>query len=240
MRRFIAVFITLLPFNFLRILFYRYLLGYKISFGSSIKPFNVILCKNFTMASGAKMGFGNFLMNIDSVELSSYSVVGRLNKFRDFHSLVLGEYSVIRNKNLIFGTSFNFSPFKSNEKLIIGHHSNITSRHSFDLSDEIRIGNNVTLGGSETQLWTHGFDLERTKIQAPIFIGDNCYFGSRCLIMLGCTICDQVSIGAGTTVSKSIENPGFYTSSSLVFKAKNTYYKHLSIESNGYYFYRKK
>jgi acetyltransferase-like isoleucine patch superfamily enzyme len=110
------------------------------------------------------------------------------------------------------------TPFKEHENITIGQNSIITVGHLFDLSDSIIVGDNVTFGGRGTEIWTHGFDLNHVKIQAAVEIGNNAYIGSRCLITQGVKICNDVSIGAGTVVPKSIEKPGFYISSQLLRK----------------------
>ncbi len=47
----------------------------------------------------------------------------------------------------------------------------ITRRHSFDLADTVSIGDDVTFGGTSTEVWTHGFDLHRVRLQAPLQSG---------------------------------------------------------------------
>lgn len=92
--------------------------------------------------------------------------------------------------------------------------------HLFDLSDTITIGDNVTIGGQGTQFWTHGFDLNHVKIQAPIEIEDDVYIGSSCIIMAGVKIVKSVSVGSGSVVPKSILESGFYISSNLIKKGE--------------------
>lgn len=73
----------------------------------------------------------------------------------------------------------------------------------------ISIGNNVALT-SGVKLFTHGGGrLIRDTIPdfdtfGKIYIGDNVYIGNNTLIMPGVTICDNVIVGAGSVVTKSI------------------------------------
>ena len=193
------------------------------------------------MEQGAGIyGYGNFMKGVDTVKMHKGSMIkGHLNKFKSFYSLEMQSRSVIGSKNVFFGTFHKLSPFKKHELIRLGEQSNITSGHLFDLSDEIRIGNNVTFGGNGSQLWTHGFDLENTKIQAPIVIGNNCYIGTRVLMMPGNSICDHVSVGAGTIIAKSIKESGFYVSSNLIKKSDIPSYKHndgtIVVEGNNFY-----
>ena len=57
----------------------------------------------------------------------------------------------------------------------IGEKSLLTNRHRIDCTSSVRIWDNVVIAGSDTQIWTHGFDLERKMIIKPIVIDDNIY-----------------------------------------------------------------
>lgn len=243
MKTLIAIAIAIVPFTCFRIFFYNTLLGYNISYTAKVFPLNFLLCNSLKVEGGGGFyGYFNIIKDVNKFNIGKNAKVRSFNRFQNFDTCTLQEDALIVSKNEFFGTSKNISPFKDYENIVIGSKTIITRGHSFDLSDEIIIGKDVTFGGSGIQVWTHGFDLEHTKIQASVRLGDNCYVGSRSLIMPGVQVCDSASFGAGTIVSKSVIESGFYTSSNLVKRTDLKYYKENEevAEKNGSFFYRKK
>lgn len=209
--------IAVLPFSKLRILFYRLLCGYQISWDSKVGFGTIIRCRECRIERGT-LGYLNYI-SCWSFNLGSDSRVIRMNKFLYINDVEIGQNVTIRSRNSFVGTRGFSAPFKEEENINIGKDSIITIGHSFDLSDTITIGENVTFGGNASEVWTHGFDVNHIKVQAPVLIGNDVYIGSRSIIIQGVRICNRVSIGAGTVVSKSISESGFYISSALMRKA---------------------
>lgn len=242
MKFFLASIIAILPIRIVRIFFYRLFFKYQISYKAKLKPFNLICCNSLIIEKNSGInGYFNLIKDIDKMTIKENAFIKSSNRFQNIHGCLLDNQVKIISKNKFLGTRKNISPYKKYENLLIGKNSIITSSHHFDLSDSIYFGKDVVFGGSGSQIWTHGFDLEHTKLQAPVNIGDNCYIGSRSLIMPGVSICDKVSIGAGTIISKTITESGFYTSSNLVKKSELRYYKREeeALEKDGFYFFRK-
>lgn len=52
-------------------------------------------------------------------------------------------------------------------------------------------------------------------MDGEIKIGDNCYIGSRCIFMPGVKVCNDVIVGAGSCVSKSLTKKGVYVNQPL-------------------------
>jgi acetyltransferase-like isoleucine patch superfamily enzyme len=216
LRKGVSLIIALMPLGFMRLALYRLFFRYRISHGSHIGFGTVLDCQE-CLISGGIIGWGNVIQTgIFSMEYGSR--IGKLNSIRNCHSVHLCEETIIVDRNKIIGTREGISPFKESESFQLGAKSIVTSGHHFDLSDTITIGEEVTIGGNGCQIWTHGFDPNRIKIQAPVNIGDKVYIGSRAIIVQGVTICPNVSVAAGTVVSKSITEPGFYVSSQLMRK----------------------
>ena len=132
----------------------------------------------------------------------------------------MAEDSHILSRNSIVGLYRNNNPQKDKCNLYIGAHSLVTVRHSLDCTDEIVIGDNVVFGGTDTQVWTHGFDVNRNMITGIIVIGNDIYIGSRCTICQNVSICDQTVVGAATCVSRNISESGFYVSNQLIKKGE--------------------
>lgn len=237
-RKVTAFLIAFTPFNSLRVFFYRNLLGYRIAPGCRIGMFNYINV-DYCSIGRAAIGILNFI-EVNELVLEDGARLSRLNRFKMFKQMRLGSGSVILSNNIFFGTRRGISPFKDHENVTVGKDCIITNGHLFDLSDSINLGDNVTVGGAGCQFWTHSFGLNHIKMQAPITIGDDVYFGARCIMTPGVSIVGGVSIGAGTIVSKSILEPGFYVSSCLLRKGEVTDYSTESLVThNGARFFRR-
>lgn len=217
LKKVILVAIALVPFNPLRIFLYRTLLGYDITYDCRIGPGNFLGFSSCRLR-GARIDKLNY-MQINRCEMEPGSEIRTLNKFIYVNQLRMDRDSVLVSKNAVTGSRPGESPFMDRQNMLIGAASIVTRKHSFDLADTVSIGNDVTFGGTGTEVWTHGFDLQHVRIQAPVIIGSHIYIGSRCLILQGVRIADGVSVGAGTIVSKPISEPGFYVSSYLMRKS---------------------
>jgi len=209
----IAFCIAFTPFNFLRIFLYRSVLGYKITKGSKIGPFNFIVVKNCDIRNG-RIGKFN-IIETNNLFVDEKSLIGTFNRFKDIIGVSIGKSTVIRSNNTFFGTVKD-TPYKQFETFSIKDNCTITNAHVFDCSDSIIIGSTVIIGGKASQFWTHGFTNDRVRIQGPIILEDNIYVGTRCLFMPAIRVCTDNVIAGGTTISKSIKESGIYASSKLM------------------------
>lgn len=239
MKTLMLVLVAVMPMNRVRIFLYRWLMGYSISWEARVAPFTILRANQCDLGA-VRIGSFNYV-DVGDLMMADGACLGRLNRIKWISVLKMGSHSVIRSNNSVSGTYPGISPYKEFETFLVGDHVTITNRHLFDVSDSIEIGDNVTIAGSATQLWTHGFDWERTKIQAPIKIGTNVYIGSRSIVLQGVTIADRVSVGAGTTISKSLVESGFYVSSEVIRKGDlASYGEHeRTVEHKGFRFLRK-
>tara|TARA_B100001057_G_scaffold501049_1_gene620041 strand:+ start:5044 stop:5778 length:735 start_codon:yes stop_codon:yes gene_type:complete len=233
----LALIAALLPLNFLRILFYRTFLNYKISFSSKIGLFNIIISDKCFINNATIKNF-NFI-EVSNIQIDSNAEIRYFNRFSRLNKIHLKTQSLISRNNDFIGTRNGISPFKDFENFTLGQNSYILKHNIIDLSDSITIGNNVVLGGIGSQLWTHGFDNKRNKVQGPIKIGNNVYIGSSSMIMSSVNICDETIIGSGTVISKNIFEKGFYVSNELIQKKTNFAQKNKLIEFKGKMFLRK-
>ncbi len=73
-----------------------------------------------------------------------------------------------------------------------------------------------TIFGESVKLYDHnhiigdGFVSKNSFDVSMIRIGKGCWIGSNVVILPGVTICDNVIIGSGAVISKSISKPGVY------------------------------
>ncbi len=238
MKKVIALFISCLPFNILRIFFYKLIFNYKIAYKAKIGFLSIIVCKKCEIKQYAKIGLFN---RIQCAEFycDEFSTIRRYNSIRGIFSFSLGKYAVIGARNSFTGDMENI--YKDVSAFRLGENSSISIRHVFDVVDKITIGNNVVFGGWGTSLWTHGYDIYRTRMQSPIIIGNNIYIGSNSIINPGIYIANNSIIGSGTVVSHSINESGFYVSNSLIKKSDIQNYKEQgnAITINGKFYLRK-
>lgn len=217
LRTLLAMIISIVPSNAARIFFYRWLLGYDIDRRSRIGAFTLLLARQVNMKS-AVIGPLN-LIRINSLEMSAGALIGKLNMFSKLKRLQLAENAYILHRNFIGGT-YGTSVECGCEELVVGRDSQISLSCFFDLSDRITLGENVVIGGSGTQFWTHGFDHLRSRSVAPISIGNNVFIGAASTVVQGVQICPDVTVGAGSVVHRSITEPGLYVSNNL-YKVRN-------------------
>lgn len=99
-------------------------------------------------------------------------------------------------------------------------YSKIMGHHYFDIIQDIEIGERSIFAGAFSQCWTHSYIYgteKHARLDGSITIGNNCYIGASCIILPGIKIGDNITLGAGTICSKSINKPGAYVSSTLQF-----------------------
>lgn len=107
--------------------------------------------------------------------------------------------------------------FGQGGKISIGNNSGIGENCFIVAMDDVCIGNDVMIA-PEVMVLTggHHYDnpklllREHSSIVSPIIIGNDCWIGSRSIILPGVTICDRVIIAAGSVVTKSITESGIY------------------------------
>jgi len=105
-------------------------------------------------------------------------------------------------------------------QLKLGILAKITSHHIIDCSRSVVMGDYSTLAGRGSQLWTHGYvhapvGAERFRVDGGIKIGSNVYIGSSSVFNPGVRVVDHISIGAHSSVAKSLLKSGLYVSQAL-------------------------
>lgn len=100
------------------------------------------------------------------------------------------------------------------EGMSIGEGTHIFSNIAASEPYLVSIGKNCTIS-TEVNFITHdasvGIFMGREKysdVAGRIIIGDNCFIGSRVLIMYGVTLPDNTLVAAGSVVTKSISETG--------------------------------
>lgn len=119
--------------------------------------------------------------------------------------------------NLIGGQDYFSLVVLKGGKLIIGDNLGI-SNSSIVCSNSITIGRNVVIGGSvciyDTDFHSldendrcHGNDVPKSK---EVYIGDNCFIGTKTIILKGSRIGSGTIVGAGSVVTGELEENSIY------------------------------
>ena len=179
----VAVFISLLPFNFMRIFFYKKLLKYQIH--------------------NTKIGFGT-IIDIDSCSIDN-TQIGKFNLFTgpftfSMHNGSIGSGNVFRCGKWVLENPSKTIVFK--HTLRVGKDVTITNKHYFDIAGLIEIGDDSWIAGYASQFWTHGGE----KTDNDIIIGKNCYLGSAVRFSPGAQIADNTLVGMGSVVTKKFKD----------------------------------
>lgn len=223
MRKLIALIIAVIPFNKIRIFLWRSLLNYKIDYQSKIKWGNFICCDSVCI-NCAQIGFFNRIRT-RSLYMGEQSELRNMNDIKYINEFVMKKKSQIISRNSLVGFDFlGNNPINKDSCFELGNASLLTIGHSIDVTNKVIIGNNVVFGGKDTQVWTHGFDINRNMVTKPVCIGNDIYIGSRSLICQGVNIADETVVGAGTCVASNINDSGFYVSNRLIKKGEIKYY----------------
>ncbi|NET09973.1 MAG: hypothetical protein F6K16_35785 [Symploca sp. SIO2B6] len=216
-RKAFLYFVSILPFNFLRLFFYRLFFNYEIEDssigfgtqidceqvflkGSKIGGKNIVNCKSLSLLESS-IGNANQFTGLKTIKLENASISNN-NSFSGFISLVMsGELdnrSDIGNFNRFFLGAWSRELKNGTVQLQPG--AKITSSHLFDLVCDIVIGRNSVIAGRESQFWTHGVGINKS-----INIGDLCYIGSACRFAPGAATGNNIIVGMGSVVTKHIE-----------------------------------
>jgi len=183
LRFLIAVCISGLPFNFMRVFMYRHLLKYQIT--------------------NSQIGIGT-IIDIESCTLENVSI-GKLNMFTGPFLLDIKSKSTIGSGNIFRAGKWVVEPdmhaLKFKHRLSIGHNVTITNKHYFDLAGLIEIGNDSWIAGYASQFWTHGGE----KLDNDIIIADACYIASATRFTPGAEISKNTLVGMGSVVTKKFK-----------------------------------
>jgi len=173
---------ALLPSDAKRFLF-RHVLGWQIDEDVKV-GFSIICSQTVCLGRNARIGHGNLFWDLKAVDIGPDTVLLNLNHF------VGGKGGV--------------------DAFWIGEVSKITSRHFFDCSGGIKIGDHALIGGRDSQLWTHYFDAKSDRIQLRgLVIGERCYICARAtLIYCHVPPCSVVAAGSVVTGDFTGEGPG--------------------------------
>ena len=173
---------------FLRRLVLNNLLGFEISKKAKIGN-SIILANTFIMEEHAFITHFNFVNTIDCLHMKPHSGISK--------------------SNWITGANSNASMFSDSKRrceLIIGEHTRVTGQHHIDCTGGVYIGKYTTIAGIRSQILSHSVDVELSKqVAGPVNIGDYCFVGTSCIILMGSKLPDYCVLGAGAILNKKHE-----------------------------------
>ena len=163
-----------------------------------IKRFFLQSVLGWSIGKHTKIGYSIILCG--QVRIGANCQIGHFNVFRDLKTLEIGHATKILNLNHFMASKEKDWP----DSFSIQNNSQITSRHFFDCSGGIRIGNLCLIGGRESQFWTHFYDSRggTNRIEwRELTIADRCYVCARATLVY-CRIPADSVVGAGAVVTK--------------------------------------
>ena len=179
---------------------------------------SLLLVERLVLRPGARVGHGN-LVRVRRLVLDHGAQIGRGNLLNGPMSILLKSQAEIGNRNKVLRgpmptVTYGPATFK------LGKNSKITADHRIDCTQSVVLGCDSILAGSGSQLWTHGYVHEpqggsRYRVDGAIVIGNSVYIGSASIVTTGVRIADDVIVGAGTTVARSLDEPGMYVSAAM-------------------------
>jgi acetyltransferase-like isoleucine patch superfamily enzyme len=180
--------------------------------------FSLVLVDRLVLQGTARIGHFN-LLYLRRLVLRQDAYLGRANVVHGPMSVSLADRAAIGNNNKIVRGPRGLV-VSGPACLRLGELAKITAEHRIDCTASVSIGDFSTMAGTSCELWTHGYVHDQTgpgryRIDGAVRIGHNVYIGSASVITAGVAIADGVIIGAGTTVARSLLEPGLYVSAGL-------------------------
>lgn len=163
---------------------------------------------NWRIDPTARIGL-SLVVNVDRLTLQEGAVIGHLSVLMNLYSVTVGRFAVIGNWNWVSGARmFTRSSGDTVRSFHLQDHGAVTSRHYVDCSGGVAIGPYTTIAGVRTTILTHQIDIV-TSYQTckPVSIGAYCFIGSDCRILPGVTIAERALVAMGSVVSADLTQP---------------------------------
>jgi acetyltransferase-like isoleucine patch superfamily enzyme len=179
MNKLLRLLAVLLPLP-LKLLIYRRIMGWQI---------------------GQNVRIGFSYIDADQISIDENVYIGHFNVIRCVKQLQIGKNSRMTNFNQLFGRR-DHPRWPS--QLTIGENVQFMSHHFIDAGGIVTIGDRTTIGGRDTQIWSHSLTYETGEgVMGPlsVTIGQEVYIGARATLV-GCQIPDKAVVGAGSVVTK--------------------------------------
>lgn len=186
LRKASAILVAMLPFNAVRKVAYRLLLGYRFGAGTRIGYRSVIAVDSFSCGPGTIISPGNRFLGAFSVALGRNVFIGRDNQF--------------------FGSDAAASAAQAHKgykrALVLGDEALINNGHIFDVIGRIEIQDGSWIAGFRSQFLTHGVGV----VDRDILIGPRTFVGSGVQVSPGSSIGADCIVAMGSVVTKKFSD----------------------------------
>lgn len=140
------------------------------------------------------------------------SFIGFGKHLRDCRFIRIGKNTRIR-RHITINCYGKYRGEKLSPQLLIGNNVYINDGFMCLVTDKVTIENNVTVGPNVSVMsHNHGLNPESqsyldNKLEiAPVTLKDGCWIGDKSIILPGVTVGKKAVIGAGSVVTKSIDD----------------------------------
>jgi len=145
--------------------------------------------KHLIMKAGSKIGHFNVAIHLDKIEMGENACIVRSNWITGFPTNTNSKHFAHQINRI--------------SELKMGKESAITKNHHFDCTNQIVIGNFVTIAGYHSQFLTHSIDIyENRQNSKSITIGDYCFVGTNSVILGGTELPAFSVLGANSLLNK--------------------------------------
>ena len=179
------------------------LLKIVVFFFRSMQLLGSELMKLFLRINGAKIG-KNVYISISAKFLCKKIVIGKDTQILE-NVRIKGNQFICGDSVVISANSL----FSGSHSIEIGDKSYFGKNARIDLSRDVTIGKDVGFGENSI-IWTHGYfppaDEGYPVSYAPVTIGDGAWVSTSIIVLPGVKIGKGVIIGAGSVVTREIED----------------------------------
>jgi acetyltransferase-like isoleucine patch superfamily enzyme len=166
----------------------NYFLGYEIHREAHIGLSWVLPRSKLVMGPGSRIRHFTVIHSVAEVCLDTNAYIGSLNWITDNLAGYGGPVSTDHER-------------RRRPALTLGRFAATTTRHYFDCSDLIEIGENVIVGGIRTVMQTHYLNLETLEQTCrPIRVGADSFISTNCLLLGGAALPDRTVLAAGSVL----------------------------------------
>ncbi len=137
-----------------------------------------------------------------------------INKLRNLstkiHNLIYCTEFYFNSKVRTYGTYTVKNPDKVviNGALIINDYVYINGFGGIEFGDNVILSAGSKIVSTGLKITDGGFD--NVHVSGKIIIGNNVQIGAGAIVLQGVNICDNVILGAGSILTKNIDEPGIY------------------------------
>jgi acetyltransferase-like isoleucine patch superfamily enzyme len=153
----------------------------------------------------------SWVMPKEKLIMGPHSRIGHLNMIRSVDILRMEEGSLIGTLNWVTANLAGFTERELDDRvrarssrLTLGRFASVSTRHYFDCSDEVEIGDFSDIAGLRSVLLTHHMDVQAGHQSCqPIRIGDHCFLSTNAVILGGASLPHHSVLAAGAVLVDS-------------------------------------